>query len=181
MPDLGADLVRVFSVDNSSLSFTAITPLSVVAGSGPRHAAFLETDQKTYLYLVSELANTITGFQVTEDGGELSFTQFYNSSTHGLGETPPSGAAAAEIHVSPDSNFLLVSSRNESTLSIPNFDPSNSTEIPSDLIITFSIDQATGNLTKVQEYPAGGSFPRQFSISKDGTQIAVGLQVRTYE
>lgn len=76
----------------------------------------------------------------------------------------------------PDNKFLLVSSRGEGTLKIPNFDPANSTEITSDPIFTFEIDHASGALTKVQQFPAGGSIPRQFSISPDGSLVAVGLQ-----
>lgn len=59
---------------------------------------------------------------------------------------------------------------------IPNFDPNNSTDITSDPLINFSIDGATGSLTKLQEVPAGGRFPRQFSLNADGTLAAVGLQ-----
>lgn len=69
-----------------------------------------------------------------------------------------------------------MSSRGEGTLKIPNFDPANSTEITSDPIFTFEIDHASGKLARVQQFPAGGSFPRQFSINGDGSLVAVGLQ-----
>ncbi|KAJ0113929.1 hypothetical protein J7T55_010173 [Diaporthe amygdali] len=175
VPDLGADLIRLYSVDEGELSFTELEPLAVVPGSGPRHGAFLVTeDGTTYFYLASELANTITGFEVTyNDDATLDFTEVYLSSTHGLNETVPNNTtSAAEILVS----FLLVSSRGEGTLKIPNFDPTNSTEIASDPIFTFEIDHSSGKLTRVQQFPAGGSFPRQFSINADGSLVAVGLQ-----
>lgn len=179
VPDLGSDVVRLYSVDEAGLSFTELEPLAAVPGSGPRHGAFLVTeDGTTYFYLVGELSNTVTGFEVTYNADNtLDFTEVFVSSTHGLNETVPNNqTTAAEIAISPDNKFLLVSSRGEGTLKIPNFDPANSTEITSDPIFTFEIDHASGALTKVQQFPAGGSIPRQFSISADGSLVAVGLQ-----
>lgn len=69
-----------------------------------------------------------------------------------------------------------MSSRNENAFEIPNFDPNNSTSIVSDTLINFSIDAATGSLTATQEVPAGGRFPRQFSLNEDNTLLAVGMQ-----
>jgi 6-phosphogluconolactonase (cycloisomerase 2 family) len=59
---------------------------------------------------------------------------------------------------------------------VKNFDLNNSTKIPSDTLQTWSIDQSTGKLTFKQLAPSGGSYPRQFSINKNGTLAAVGLQ-----
>lgn len=69
-----------------------------------------------------------------------------------------------------------MSSRNESTLSIPEFDSKNGTEVISDPLINFSIDAKTGSLTEIQQVPCGGRFPRQFSINRAGTLLAVGQQ-----
>ena len=46
----------------------------------------------------------------------------------------------------------------------------------SDTLINFGLDGETGSLSVVQEVPCGGSFPRQFSMNKAGTLLAVGLQ-----
>lgn len=61
-------------------------------------------------------------------------------------------------------------------MKIPNFDTTNSTSIVSDPLISFAIDCETGSLELLQEFPAGGRIPRQFSVNKDGTLVAVGLQ-----
>jgi len=76
----------------------------------------------------------------------------------------------------PDNKSLLTSSRNAELFSIPNFDPSNSSEIHSDTLQSWAIDESTGKLAFKQLAPAGGSFPRQFSVNKNGTLAAVGLQ-----
>ncbi|KAJ0321359.1 hypothetical protein Brms1b_002716 [Colletotrichum noveboracense] len=177
VPDLGADLVRVFNINQETYELTPSTPLNAASGSGPRHARFLVVGKKTFFFLLAELGNTITSYEVTYNQDKtLEFKEVFVVGTHGPDNIVPAGAAAAEIHVSPDSQYLVVSSRNVSTFSIPNFDKTNSTEIVSDALATFAIDQETGHLNFTQLYPAGGRFPRQFSINKAGDQVAVGLQ-----
>ncbi|KAK6085605.1 extracellular aldonolactonase [Seiridium cupressi] len=177
VPDLGADLVRIFKIQEGGLGWTAADPLVVASGSGPRHATFLVTEDTTYMYLISELANTITGYEVAYSNGSTpSFTELFSISIHGEGGSVPNGTAAAEIVLSPDDKFLIVSSRGENSFTIPNFDISNSTEIVSDAVITFSVDHSSGELSLLQSYPSGGRYPRQFSINKAGDLIAVGLQ-----
>lgn len=107
VPDLGADLVRVFSWDQATLKLTALEPLHAAPGSGPRHAAFWNPYSvscegcTTYLYVVAELASTVTGYAVMykPNGGGLAFQEVYKSSTYGL-LNQPVGNAPAEVHVS---------------------------------------------------------------------------------
>lgn len=105
VPDLGADLVRVFSWDED-LQLTELDPLQAEPGSGPRHAAFWNPygvaceGCTTYMYLVNELASTVSGYKVTydENGMGLGFEEVFNSSTFGYLATPD-GNAPSEIHV----------------------------------------------------------------------------------
>lgn len=120
VPDLGADLIRVFKLDHRARAARTLTPLPPVVaspGSGPRHGAFVRVPatatatapdvdgsrSRTFFYLVSELANTITGYEVTYYGeGEeekLDFGELFTLGTHGEGRLIPEGAAAAEIQV----------------------------------------------------------------------------------
>jgi 6-phosphogluconolactonase (cycloisomerase 2 family) len=100
IPDLGADLVRVFSVDPKTSLLTEGTPLSVPAGSGPRHGTFLKTDSgKTFFFLISELANTIASYEVTYSKAGLNFTNVFLSGNYG-DKAIPKGAAAAEAILS---------------------------------------------------------------------------------
>ncbi|KAI0161050.1 putative isomerase YbhE [Hypoxylon sp. FL1284] len=180
VPDLGADMVRIFSTEAGSPVLTSRPPLAVSPGSGPRHGVFLVTPDTTFFYLISELGNTITGYQVVypedPDNKTLGFNELFVIPSHGEPTELPEGTGAAEIVLSPDGKYLIASSRWENSFNITNFDPNNSTEIASDPIMTFSIDSTTGDLTKVQEFPAGGSGPRHFSINADGSLLAVSLQ-----
>ncbi|GAW18608.1 hypothetical protein ANO14919_080860 [Xylariales sp. No.14919] len=177
VPDLGADLVRVYQADAGNLKLTPVAPLEVTPGAGPRHGAFKTAYNRTYFYVATELANTIIGYEVLYNSNQtLSFNELFTIPTHGEARELAEATGVGEILVTPDGKFLIVSSRWENSLTIPNFDPSNSTEIPSDPLITFAIDNKTGSLEKLQEFAAGGSGPRHFSINGDGNRIAVGLQ-----
>jgi 6-phosphogluconolactonase (cycloisomerase 2 family) len=197
VPDLGADLVRVFAIDPKTSLLTESTPFPVPAGSGPRHGTFLKADSgKTFFFLISELANTIASYEVEYSPAGLNFTNVFLSGTYG-NRTTPDGAAAAEAILSvsstlpvqrqvgnvdvrkfkPDNKFLLTSSRNATLFQLDNFDKKNSTKIPSDTLHSWAINHATGKLSLKQIAPAGGSFPRQFSVNKAGDMVAVGLQM----
>ncbi|KAF4999248.1 hypothetical protein FGRMN_2612 [Fusarium graminum] len=175
VPDLGADLIRLYAVDAEGLGVIERTPLAVAPGSGPRHLAFVVKEFKTFMYLVTELANTIVGYEVVYGGKFITFREIWSSGIHGEGKDVPRDAAAAEIALSPDREFLLISSRNENAFKIPSFDSSNNS-ITSDPLISFKIDGETGELALHQDVPCGGRFPRQFAINKAGTLVAVALQ-----
>ncbi|ROT38754.1 3-carboxy-cis,cis-mucoante lactonizing enzyme, partial [Sodiomyces alkalinus F11] len=186
VPDLGADLVRVFRVDPKSLHLATLEPLVTVPGSGPRHVDFLVAlggqTIRTYMYLISELTNTITAYRVSYPAsGGIRFDRFFQCPTHGYGNQVPAGASAAEIAVSPDGRYLTVSSRNEKSFKIPNPDVPTSGEqdqdwIDSDSLIVFAIFPETGELSFLQKFPAGGLIPRHFSYNQAGTLVAVALQ-----
>ncbi|ATY64245.1 3-carboxymuconate cyclase [Cordyceps militaris] len=173
-PDLGSDVIRLYSFDPKSLKVTEIPPVTVKPGSGPRHVAFAVRGPKTFMYVVTELGNTIIGFEVTY-GDTIQLKEIFNIDVHGEGKGVIATAAASEVIVSPDQKFLIASSRREYTVKIPDFDDKNK-QIDSDPLINFSIDESSGKLTFKQSVSSGGRFPRQFSMNKAGTKVAVGMQ-----
>ncbi|QSZ35782.1 hypothetical protein DSL72_006904 [Monilinia vaccinii-corymbosi] len=181
VPDLGADLVRVYRIDHATRLLEPLAPFTTPTGSGPRHGSWLVTRSHTYFYLVGQLANTLTGYEVTYNSDKtLSFERKFVKSlleTTTPGVTLQFWSAAAGIVVSPDNKFLLVSQRNDTHFSIPNpSSPSSATKIPSDSLLTYSLDQSNGKASLISIDAAGGSFARQFSINKAGDLVAVGLQ-----
>ncbi|KAI5357501.1 Putative nitrous oxide reductase, WD40/YVTN repeat-like-containing domain superfamily [Septoria linicola] len=175
VPDLGADLVRVFSWDVENLKLKELDPLKTEPGTGPRHVAFWNPYNlpggTTYMYLVGELTATVTGYAVeySQDGSGLSFQDIGYLHTTGLFNIPQRNAPA-EIQVSPDNRFLIISNRNDTSFTLPNAIGK------SDSISTFKFAQS-GNLTAVHQlWPAGGSYPRHFETNAAGTLVAVGLQ-----
>ncbi|RDA87000.1 hypothetical protein CP532_6743 [Ophiocordyceps camponoti-leonardi (nom. inval.)] len=179
VPDLGADLVRLFAIEKDKVK--AIGQVQVKAGSGPRHAAFTQPlKNRTRMVLVNELDPRVDLFDVVYGGeGVMDLKLLSSVPVHGEGKKAAKEAFPAEVVISPDNKFVMVSSRNENNLKISDF--KNGTEIPSDPIISFKLeldddDGGSGKLVVAQEVPAGGRFPRHFSMSEDGTLLAVGLQ-----
>lgn len=182
VPDLGADLIRVYAIDPETNSLSAKSPLEAPAGSGPRHVAFhlpydtVSEDATTYLYLATELGSEIISYAVSylpnNEGLNVTTVQEQNA----LGQLAHDRInAPAGITLSPDNRFLLLSNRNSSIFSLPNEDSSNSTAVPSDSITTFSVSES-GKLSFVQAWPTHGMFPRHFSLNTAGNLVAVTNQ-----
>lgn len=180
VPDLGSDLVRIYhsSVDGT---LEELESLRAPAGSGPRHAVFWNPygaaceNCTTYFYLLGELVNRVFGYSVTYPAaGGLAFAPVSNSSTYGRYDAPVD-AYAAEIEISPDNRFLMVSNRNASIFSLPNFDLANGTRVPSDSLATFYLPD-DGVPTAARLSPAGGRWPRNFALNRAGNLVAVGAQ-----
>lgn len=175
-PDLGADMVRIFCIDNRNGIIRQEAPLQAKLGSGPRHATFWSSEDRTYLLVIHELSNVIVSYQVEYlTNGGLKFSEIMETTTFGDRDIPE-GANAAEIMISPDKRFLVVSNRNDSSFEIANPDRRNSTKLPSDSISTFRIT-AHGRLQFIQLAPSGGVFPRHFNMNNDGSLIAVANQL----
>lgn len=104
VPDLGADFVRIYSIDPCTSMLTEQTPFEAVPGSGPRHGSFVVSGNTTYFFLVTELGNTITSYKLNYGPGptDLSLTEVFTSGVLG-NQTVPTGAAVAE-------NIVTVSS-----------------------------------------------------------------------
>ena len=106
IPDLGADLVRIYGINEQTNKLTAMPPLQAKAGSGPRHGAFsLDLINGHYMfYLVAEITSTVTAYEVTysETSSGINFSEIGNYST--LGTSKSSTVAAAEVVVSVSHN-----------------------------------------------------------------------------
>ena len=135
-PDLGADVVRVFAINQTSGILTQCPSLNATAGSGPRHVAFqvpstatgglrrrnvppsqcLESTavNGTIMYLASELANNLTAFNVDyTTNGCLAFTKKQTGYT--FAGTPPPGSAVAEVRVLVSLSFTASFSTKKSS------------------------------------------------------------------
>ena len=180
VPDLGADLVRVYTF-NHTLRLKELSAIKSSPGNGPRHATFYNPygvaceTCTAFLYVVNELAATVSLYQITylANKGGLDAKEITSYSTYPI--KAPAGTAPSEIWISPDNRFLLVGNRNDSSLTVNNPDPKNSTKIQSDTITTFTLEK-NGTLGQPQLAPSYGSFPRHFMTDKLGNLVAVGNQ-----
>ncbi|KAF3003695.1 hypothetical protein E8E13_008857 [Curvularia kusanoi] len=178
VPDLGADLIRVFRYHTETFAPLAeLEPLRAEPGAGPRHGVFWRAlgsshDNDTYLIFNGELSQKVYSYRVTYTSDGLAWEKAFE--THALGELgkalSPNTAPTSEIVISPDQRFLLVSSRQHSF----ELSPLHQKEA-SDSISTFRINH-DASLNLIQVAPSGGYLPRQFSLNKTGDKVAVGHQ-----
>ncbi|KAL4954463.1 Lactonase, 7-bladed beta-propeller-domain-containing protein [Aspergillus filifer] len=179
VPDLGADLLRIFHVHPTSGSLKQQEPSTMAPGSGPRHAVFWTPDHApsartqqsiTRFYLVSELDNTLKAYDVSyAPNGTINFSQFYEENTFG-GETFPSEAKAGEIGLSPDNSNILISNRLDNTFGTENGSNTDS------LAIFRLPDKNSDEVSFDGLYPSFGPSARHFSFSPGGDLLALALQ-----
>ncbi|KAL8376692.1 hypothetical protein RB595_007691 [Gaeumannomyces hyphopodioides] len=163
--DLGADLIRVFSINPTSGALTSCANIASGRGDGPRHGAFWVKGGATVLYVANELSNSVSAYTVSYPSGSgcLGLTRTQTVSSLGPGKTAPAGAKAAEVRVRDD--FVYLSNRNDQTFGSRQ-----------DAIATFAIGAAGGALTFVENVNSHSYFPRTFEINRAGDLVAVGGQ-----
>ncbi len=149
--DLGLDKVLVYKLDAKAGTLTANDPpsTSVAPGSGPRHFAFHPNGK--FAYVINENVMTTTAFAYDEAAGKLTEIQTLSSLPPGVERGP--GMSTAEIQVHPSGKFVYGSNRGHDT------------------IVAYSVDQATGKLTHIENESTGGKTPRNFGIDPTGTYL----------
>jgi 6-phosphogluconolactonase (cycloisomerase 2 family) len=143
--DLGTDCIYRLETtpqDSLFLNRDSLKSFKVADGSGPRHFVFHPTNK--YMYLITELAGTVIGFDYKD--GELTEIQTIEADTlHAQG--------SADIGITPNGKFLYASNR-----------------LQGDGIAIFSINEADGMLTKAGYQPTG-VHPRNFIITPNGKYL----------
>ncbi|PWY69760.1 6-phosphogluconolactonase [Aspergillus heteromorphus CBS 117.55] len=174
-PDLGADLVRVYAINNTTGELDShCSDLTFPAGSGPRHGLFWENSHpiltsqlKTrkqddvFLYTVNELDGHLKAFTVsyTPDGC-LSFKEIQSFVPYPEGQLPE-GATLSEIRQAGD--YLYVSIRTDHGFP------------PNDSIAT--LDRSSNGTVAFRDLTSSyGTVPRTLVINKAGDLVAVGDQ-----
>lgn len=174
--DRGADVIRKYRIGSWDNRLDELGPQPLDPSSsanGARHGVFVPGNAgKTFLYVLGELTASLFGFEVIyeDNDRDLQLQPIYKDSVFqdgfsdglGLEISIPSEIALAE------NNHLILSSRNDSR--------SMYQGEASDTLVTYEVDLDTGGLKLVQLAASGGKWPRSFSISADGTLIAVGNQ-----
>ena len=148
--DLGADKIRGFQLLNNQgkVSLENTKEINVKPGSGPRHFAFHPNGK--FGYLVNELSGKIDAYNY--NNGTLDFIQDY--ATY---QQKQDIYRTADIHLSPDGQFLYASNRGPEE----------------DTIVVFSVDKNTGKLSLVEHVSTGGEHPRNFGIDPSGKFLLV--------
>src|SRR5579864_4624658 len=152
--DLGLDklLVYRFEAANGSLSPNDPPAADVPPGEGPRHVAFAPNNR--FAYTVNELKSSVTALTFDASAGVLKAFQTVST----LPKDFTGQNDGAEVHVAPNGKFLYTSNRGH------------------DSIAQFSIDQSSGRVTLVHNFPIQGKTPRDFELDPPGTHLLVAGQ-----
>ena len=144
--DLGLDQVLVYRLDAAKAALVANDPpfAAVKPGSGPRHLAFHPSGR--FVFLINEMAATITTFAY--DAGRGALKELQTVST--LPESFTGAKSGAEVQVHPSGQFVYGSNRGD------------------DSLVVFGFDAANGKLTFVQRQPTQGKTPRHFALDPSG-------------
>jgi 6-phosphogluconolactonase len=141
--DLGKDQVLTYAMDVENAKLSLSSTVDEVAGEGPRHFTFHPMNQQ--VYVLNELGCTITLYNLG-DNGTLSPVETVPTLPEGWeGEN-----TTADIHTSPDGEFVYASNRGH------------------DSLVIYSIDKSTGKMTFVGHESTQGKTPRNFAITPDG-------------
>lgn len=153
--DLGTDKIHVYDFHPDAagmpLEAAAQPAISATPGGGPRHLTFSADGR--FMYLVQEMAATVLAYG--RKGGSWELMQELPVNEDGF----DGNDGAADIKLSPDGRFLYASNRGDAnTLAI------------------YSVDSASGKLSKVGNQSTLGGSPRNFTISPNGKFLLVANQ-----
>ena len=152
--DLGTDQIYVYTLDETHGRLLPNDFASVPAdpGAGPRHLAF--HPNRRYLYCANELNNTVTLYGWDSQTGRLSHLDSFST----LPSDFTGHSQVADIHFSPDANYLYVSNRGHNSIAV------------------YGVTEADGQLRTLGFVSTGGDWPRNFSVDPEGNFMIVANQ-----
>ncbi|KAJ5635670.1 uncharacterized protein N7484_008983 [Penicillium longicatenatum] len=181
-PDLGADLLRIYSIDATTGHLGLCPPVNVTFGSGPRHGVFWTDDPnknanaqngasthmrqaaavgKTMMYLVNEIGGTMMSFDVSyARSGCLDLAKTQTLVPYPGGKMPE-GATPAEIRMVGEKFYVSI--RSDQGFK------------PDDSIVTLD-RHGNGTVVLKGKSDAYGKVPRTMVINRKGDLVAIGDQ-----
>lgn len=152
--DLGIDKIMVYDYhpENKQAPLTPAAIPSIVTppGTGPRHFTFHPNGK--YAYVVGEMRGNVISYAYKN--GTLTLLQSVSTSPWA---DPKFGLA--DVHISPDGNFLYVSDRERQNY-----------------LVIFTINSSNGEIRYLTREPTLGETPRNFLIGPSGKFVLVANQ-----
>lgn len=149
--DLGTDSVNVYAYDPAAGTLALHEQIPVVAGSGPRHAAFHPSG--SLCYISHELSSEVAIFSWNEVSQTLRHTGTFSTRPFAASTDLPVNTVA-DIHLSAAGRQVYCSNRGDDTITM------------------FSADQSGRSLRYEGAVPSGGRTPRNFAMI-EGTDLLI--------
>lgn len=142
---LGGDQIHRYHFDEATGRLSAMEPpvFAMPAGTGPRHLCFNQRSDR--VYVLGELDACVHVLSFDAETGALALLQTLSTLPPGFAGT----AWAADLHLSPDGQWLYTSERTSHTLA------------------GHAVDPQTGLLNPIGHWPTQAT-PRGFCITPDG-------------
>lgn len=164
VPDLGADAVRIFNINSEDDTLQQADQAHITPGSGPRHLIFTtptsnsndpKSSSQTLCYLVNELSNTVGVFEVVYPATKHDHLKLKAAGKQSVSFLPPDagkkGWTGAEIAITPDRKYLIVSNRSPDEPK-----PKDNTDVLS--ILTLKPNGHIDTAVEVQFVPIKGRY-----------------------
>ena len=151
--DLGIDQIKVYTIDKAT---TTLKPnkypeIKLPPGSGPRHMAIHPNGK--LLFVANELGCNVSVVQLLDNGA---FKVVETVSTLPTDFTKPN--TCADIHLSPEGNFLYVSNRGMNSIAI------------------FAVNEKEQKVKLLGHEDTKGEAPRNFTLTPQGDFLLVANQ-----
>ena len=143
--DLGLDQILGYRLNDSGAQLIPATQpfVRTIPGAGPRHLTF--HPNKQHMYVINELANSITAFDYNSNNGLLIERQTLSTHPDDFEGT----SHCADLKITPDGQFLYGTNRGH------------------DSIATYRLDDK-GAMTLLRIETSLGSSPQNLAITRDG-------------
>lgn len=144
--DLGIDKIMIYKLDAATAKLTPNEPQPFAKqkpGSGPRHITFHPSGKR--VYVINELANTVTFFDYASENGTLTERQTIST----LPADFTGKSYCADLKITPDGRFLYGTNRGHDSIAIY--------RIADD-----------GKLSHITNEPSLGKGPQNLLITPDG-------------
>lgn len=143
--DLGADKIYVYTINDGQ--FTLYRELITSAGHGPRHMAFHPSGKA--MAVINELSNTVSVYMPDETGCFSVHLATYPTLPNHFTEF----SKGADIHYSPNGNWLFASNRGHNS------------------IVSFKVDKTNMELERTAFCKENIDWTRNFAISPSGKHL----------
>lgn len=146
--DLGLDQVLAYALDPATAKLTPASPpfARTPQGAGPRHLTF--HPKKPWMYVINEMANSVTLFDHNAESGALKERQTIST----LPEDFKGTSYCADLKITPDGQFLYGTNRGH------------------DSIACYRIGE-DGQLTLLAIEPSLGAGPQNLAITPGGDYL----------
>lgn len=142
--DLGSDSIRVYDLDKTNQLFHPKFSIALDSADGPRHMVL--SPNEDYLYVLNELSNTISAFQLNVKDRTASLQSKVNMLPSDFKGVNHGG----DIHLSKNGQYLYASNRGHNS------------------IVSFKVD---GGKLELKSHTKTGDIPRNFTFTKDGAYL----------